>query len=143
MMLAMFMASLKVALTTELEQTPTEPFAGPTESTVGGGLHPLAAVVKLQTKLPARALPNRSRTPVVMVAVYTVLMARGLDGVNVKMVLLASGVMVPLTPGATVKVDELMLETFMASLKVAVTELLEQTPVEAVGGVTETTIGGG
>ena len=58
--------------------------------TVGGGLHPLAAVVKCQTKLLARALPKRSRTPVVMVAVKIVLMARGLDGVKVKMVLDAS-----------------------------------------------------
>jgi hypothetical protein len=66
---ATFIASLKVAVTAELEQTPTEPLGGLTESTVGGGLHPLAAVVKLQTKLLARALPNRSRTPVVMVAV--------------------------------------------------------------------------
>src|ERR1700731_245609 len=64
-----FMASLKVAATTLLEQTPTEPFGGLTESTVGGGLHPLATVVKLQTKLLARALPNRSRAPIVMVAV--------------------------------------------------------------------------
>ena len=69
LMLATFMASLKVALTTEFEQIPTEAFGGLTERTVGGGLHPLAAVVKPQTKLLARALPNRSRTPVVMVAV--------------------------------------------------------------------------
>ena len=62
------MASLKVAVRTALEQTPVEPLGGVTESTVGGGLHPLAAVVKLQTKLLARALPKRSRTPVVRVA---------------------------------------------------------------------------
>jgi hypothetical protein len=66
---ATFMASLKVAVTAELKQTPTEPVGGLTESTVGGGLHPLAEVVKLQTKLLARALPNRSWTPVVMFAV--------------------------------------------------------------------------
>src|ERR1700676_621825 len=65
---ATFMASLKVAVTRELEQTPVAALGGVTESTVGGGLHPLAAVVKLQTKLEARALPNRSRTPVVIVA---------------------------------------------------------------------------
>ena len=69
LMLETFMASLKVALTTLLEHPPTEAFGGLTERTVGGGLHPLAAVVKLQTKLLARALPNRSWTPVVMVAV--------------------------------------------------------------------------
>ena len=65
---ATFMASLKVAVTTELEQTPVEALGGVTESTVGGGLHPLAAVVKLQTKLVARALPNKSLTPVERVA---------------------------------------------------------------------------
>src|ERR1700733_8654102 len=68
LMVATFMASLKVAVTTELEHTPVEALGGMTESTVGGGLHPLAAVVKLQTKLLARALPNRSLAPVVMVA---------------------------------------------------------------------------
>ena len=64
-----FMASLKVAVTTLLEQTPTDAFGGLTESTVGGGLHPLAAVVKRQTKSLARAFPKRSRTPVVILAV--------------------------------------------------------------------------
>ena len=63
-----FMASLKVAVTTELEHTPVEALGGVTESTVGK-LHPLAAVVKLQTKLVARTLPNRSLAPVVRVAV--------------------------------------------------------------------------
>ena len=67
--LATFMGSLKVEVTTLLEQTPVEALGGVTETTVGGGLHPLAAVVKLQTKLLARALPNKSRTPVVMVGV--------------------------------------------------------------------------
>ena len=66
---ARFIASLKVAVMTALEYTPAEPLAGVSEITVGGGLHPLAAVVKLHTKSLARALPNRSRTPVVRVAV--------------------------------------------------------------------------
>ena len=61
-------------------------------------------------------------------------MARGLEGVKVKIVLEASWVMVPVTPGVTVKVAALMLATFMASLKVAVTIVLGQTPVEALGG---------
>src|ERR1700688_1887882 len=51
--------------------------------------------------------------------------------------------MVPVTPGVTVKVEVLTVATFMASLKVAVTTELEQTPVEALGGVTESTVGGG
>jgi hypothetical protein len=61
-------ASLNVAVTIVLGQTPVAPLAGVTETTVGGGLHPLAAVLKLHTKLLARALPKVSRTPVVMVA---------------------------------------------------------------------------
>ena len=68
LMVATFMASLKVAVTTVLGHTRVEALGGVTETTVGGGLHPLAAVVKVQRKLVARALPNRSRTPVVRVA---------------------------------------------------------------------------
>src|ERR1700688_144590 len=81
---ATFMASLKVAVTTELEQTQVEALGGVTESTVGGGLHPLAGVVKLQTKLVARGLPNESRTPVESGAEKTGLIARGRGGVRVK-----------------------------------------------------------
>src|ERR1700724_1753173 len=69
LMLAAFMASLKLTVTTLLEQTPDEALGGLTEATTGAGLHPLAAVVKRQTKLLARALPKRSRTPVVIAAV--------------------------------------------------------------------------
>ena len=63
-----FIASLKVAVMTALEHTPAEPLAGVSEITVGGGLHPLAAVLKLHTESLARPLPNRSLTPVVRVA---------------------------------------------------------------------------
>src|SRR5689334_19552973 len=63
-----FIASLKVAVMTAREHTPVEPLAGLTETTVGGGLHPLAAVLKLHTKLLASPLPYRSLTPVVSVA---------------------------------------------------------------------------
>ena len=66
---AVFIASLKVTLMTAREHTPVAPVAGVMETTVGGGLHPLAAVVKLHTKSVARALPKVSRTPVVRVAV--------------------------------------------------------------------------
>ena len=64
-----FIASLKVAVMTAREHTPIAPFAGVTETTVGGGLHPLAAVVKLQTESLASPLPKVSRIPVVRVAV--------------------------------------------------------------------------
>ena len=69
LMLAGFIASLKVTVTTAREHTPVAPLAGVTETTVGGGLHPLAAVLKLHTKSVARALPKVSLAPVVMVAV--------------------------------------------------------------------------
>ena len=64
-----FIASLKVAVTAASEHTPVAPLIGLTETTVGGGLHPLAAVLKLHTKSVARGLPKVSRTPVVMVPV--------------------------------------------------------------------------
>ena len=69
LMVAVFTASLKVAVRTAREHTPVAPLAGVMETTVGGGLHPFAAVVKLQTELLARALPKVSLTPVVRVAV--------------------------------------------------------------------------
>ena len=90
LMVAGFIASLKVAVMTVLEHTPAEPLAGVSDITVGGGLHPLEAVLKLHTKSVAKALPKVSLTPVVRVAVWTVLTARGLDGLKVKMVLLTS-----------------------------------------------------
>jgi hypothetical protein len=41
------------------------------------------AVVKVHTKLLAKGLPERSETPVVIVAVYVVLSARLLPGVKI------------------------------------------------------------
>ena len=63
------MASLKVAVTIVLGHTRVAPLAGNTELTVGAGWHPLAAVVKVQTKLLASLLPNMSVAAVVIVAV--------------------------------------------------------------------------
>jgi hypothetical protein len=63
-----FIASLKVAVTTVLGQTPVVAVGGVTEITVGGA-HGLAPVVNVHTKLLASALPNVSKTPVVIVAV--------------------------------------------------------------------------
>jgi hypothetical protein len=57
------------------------------------------------------------------------------------MVLLTSWVMIPVTPGLTVKVVVLMVAGFIASLKVMVTSAREHTPLAALGGVTETTAG--
>ena len=50
----------------------------------------VAAVVKLQAKLLANALPARSWTPVVIVAVKVVLAARLLAGVKVAILLITS-----------------------------------------------------
>ena len=70
-----------------------------------------------------------------------VLSARGLDGVKVKIVLVESCVIVPATPGATRKVVALMVEGFIALLKVTVTVALGHIPVTPLTGVTEATVG--
>jgi hypothetical protein len=62
--------------------------------------------------------------------------------VKVKIVLVVSCVMVPITPGATVKVVAVMVEGFIALLKVAVTTALGQMPPAPLRGVTEATVGG-
>src|ERR1700680_2108392 len=136
------MASLNVAVITVLGHTPAAPPGGVTEITVGGGgaTHDVAAVVKVQTKSLANALPKRSLAPVVMVAVEAVLTARLLDGVKVKIVLDASWVTVPVTPGVTVKVVMLMVAGSIACGKMAATTMLGHTPAEPLGGTTE--IGG-
>ena len=68
LIVAGFIASLKVAVTTVLGQTPTAPASGVTEITVGGA-HGLVPVVKVHTKLVASAMPYTSMAPVVIVAV--------------------------------------------------------------------------
>src|SRR2546422_73357 len=90
LMVAGFIASLKVAVMTAREHTPVAPFAGVTETTVGGGLHPLAAVLKLHTELLPREIGRASRRERVKMSVVAVSLNRKLDGVKVKMVLLTS-----------------------------------------------------
>lgn len=68
LMVEAFIASLKVAVTKVLGQMPGAPLGGATEITVGGA-HAVLAVVKVHTKLLARALPKGSWAPVVIVAV--------------------------------------------------------------------------
>jgi hypothetical protein len=75
--------------------------------------------------------------PVVIVAVYTVLSARLLEGIKVKIVLVTSEVTVPVTPGVTVKVVVLMVAGSIACGKVAATIVLGHIPPEPLGGVTE------
>jgi len=69
---------LKVAEICWLRGTPVAPLAGSVEVTAGGG-----AVVNVNTKLAASALPAGSFAPVVIVAVYNVEPARGAVGVKV------------------------------------------------------------
>jgi len=141
LIVAGFIARLKVAETIVLGHTPTAPLAGNVEITAGA-THGLAPVAKVHTKLLASAMPNMSVAPVVMVAVYAVLSARGFNGVKVKIVLVVSWVIVPVTPGATVKVVALMVEGFIALLKVAVITALGHTPAAPLAGATEITVGG-
>jgi hypothetical protein len=143
LMVAGFIASLKVAVMTEAGHIPTARFGGATEITVGAP-HAVVPVVNDQTKLFAKELPSKSAAPVVMVAVNRVFRARAVDGVKVAVE--AAYVTTPSTgvvPGpVNVNVEPLMVAGFIASLKVAVATVLEQTPVVAVGGVSEITVGG-
>jgi hypothetical protein len=65
-----------------------------------------------------------------------VLSARALDGVNVKTVSVTSDVMVPATPGLTVKVAVLMVAGSIAWGKVATTTVFGHAPEDPLGGVT-------
>jgi len=111
LIVAGFMASLKVAEMGVLTATPVAPLIGTVETTVGA-----AAVVKVQTKLAASPAPVRSFAPVVIVAVNTVLAASVVAGVNVAVV--PPKVTVPATevaPGPVkVKVAVLIVAGFMA-----------------------------
>src|ERR1700720_3525032 len=77
LIVAGFMASLNVADTIVLVGTANAPFAGKVLTTLAG-----APVVKVQTKLAASAVPAGSLAPVVIVAVYRVLVERMAVGVN-------------------------------------------------------------
>ena len=82
LMVAGFIPSLNVAVTTVEGHTPTARSTGISELTVGA-THGVLLVVKVHTKLVASALPYSSMAPVVIVAVYRVFSARALDGVKV------------------------------------------------------------
>jgi hypothetical protein len=81
LIVAGFIASLNMAETAVLTATEVAPLTGTVEITVGGG-----AVVKVHTKLAASAAPVGSFAPVVIVAIYRVLVARTAVGVNVAVV---------------------------------------------------------
>jgi hypothetical protein len=75
------MASLNVAVTNVFTGTAVAPLAGTVDTTAGGGA--VAAVVNVHTKLVASGTPEGSFTPVVIVAVNNVLLARAVVGVKV------------------------------------------------------------
>jgi len=81
LIVAGFMVSLNVAETAVLASTATVPFAGTVLTTLAG-----AAVVKVQTRLAASAVPAVLLAPVVIVAVYRLLVERTTLGVNVAVV---------------------------------------------------------
>src|SRR3989337_3897574 len=89
------------------------------------------------------ALPTRSLTSVVTVAVYVVKYARVPDGVNVAVVPLYDTVppIVPL-PSLTINVDGVMLPASIASLNVAVITASTDTPVAPLPGLVALTSGG-
>jgi len=68
LIVAGFIASLKVAVTTVLGHKPTAPARGVTEITVGAA-HGSLEVVKVHTKSLASGMPYSSMAPVVIVAV--------------------------------------------------------------------------
>jgi hypothetical protein len=77
-----------------------------------------------------------------MVAVYSVLPARGADGVNVAVLPLTFTVPVTATPLASVKLAVVSVEFVIGSEKVADTEELSATPVAPFAGDVEDTVGG-
>src|SRR5687767_5840026 len=76
-------ASLNVARTFSLTDTPVAASAGAVELTVGGVVSAGVPVVKVHTTSLGSALPARSRAPVVILAVYVVLGARFAEGAKV------------------------------------------------------------
>ena len=135
-------ASLKAALIRLLIATPVAASAGFVEITVGAVVSALVPVVKLQTKLLAKAFSAKSVIPVVSVAVNVVPGARVLAGVKVAMV--PAHVTVPETgvaPCRKVKVAVVTVRGSSASLKVAATLLLMATPMAALAGFVEVTVG--
>jgi hypothetical protein len=131
LIVAGFIATLKVAVRAWLMGTPVAPLAGMVKMTVGGVA--AGTDLKLHTKLLASALPARSIAPVVIVAVSTVLSGSRAAGVNVATVLVQ--LTVPATavaPGpVTVKVvaGDWRVAQFIALLNDALSVVLGGTPV--------------
>ena len=135
-------ASLKVAPTLVLTGTLVAPSALMVPVTTGASVSGPSPVVKFHAKSTASALPARSLTPVVIVALYGVLGARWLAGTNTALTL--EYFTVPdtgVSPCFRVKVTVKTVNGFIASLKTAVIALLMGTPVSALAGMVELTVG--
>ena len=80
---ALLIGSENIAANAALRGTPVVPACGDVDRTVGGVVSDGAAVVNVQLKSAASALPATSRAPVVMVARYCVPASRAAAGVKV------------------------------------------------------------
>jgi hypothetical protein len=141
---AFFIGSEKLADTVALRATPTAPFTGEVDSTVGGVMSG-DTVVKLQEKAAASALPAVSCASVVMVAVYWVLAARFAPGVSVAVfpaTLTTPATAGPPAVGARVKLAAFSVALFIGSEKVADTVVFRTTPTAPFAGVIPATVGG-
>src|SRR5262245_15603586 len=105
-----------------------------------------ASVVKVQVNAAASALPARSFTSVVSVAVKSELAGRFASGLNVASVPVGSSVTSPVTasgPGpATVNEAAPSVAGSIGSLNVALTDASIATAVAVSIGIVETTVGG-
>jgi hypothetical protein len=117
----------------------------PADPRLTGPVPVVVPVIKVHTLFAAKALPERSLAPVVTVAVNVALAVRLALGVNVAIVHPELQVTVPVTlvvPGpASVKVNVLIVAGSIPVLKVALTAWLMFTPVAALSGAVEVTVG--
>jgi hypothetical protein len=141
---AFVMASENVADTGEFSATPVAAFAGEVADTVGGVVSRTAAVVNVELKLAASALPAASFAAVVMVAVYCVMASRGAEGANVAVLPLTFTMPEAAAPpgAASVKLAFVSVELVIGSEKVADTEEFSATPAAAFAGDMADTVGG-
>ena len=139
LIVAGFMASLNVAEIAVFRATAMAPLVGVVETTVGGG-----AVVKVHTKLAVSAVPAGSFTPVVIVAMYRVSVARTAVGVNVAVVPVYVAVPDTGVPPGPVKmnVPVVIVAESIPSLKVAEIAVFTATAVAPLAGIVEMTVGG-
>lgn len=137
-------ASEKLADIEEFNAMPVAAFAGIVADTIGGVVSGATPVVKFQLKSALSALPLESRTPVVIVAMYSVLAARTTDGVKVAELLLAVTVPAMAKPARDeiLKVVGLSVVLSIASEKVTVIAELTATAFAALAGEVEDTVGG-